>query len=509
MPRIFSRFNEFPSGRDFALLLCLIASACTSQRGLYAQGNGDGATAEEAFSRDICASLAKRLSANEANDASNVTISPAGLFQTLAMLSIATEGDVRTELQRAIHLPEVENFDWEALHARAIPAEYLFDVELANNAGYGVKVVAAPRPDTNSAQAGLLLGDLIFTVNDQPIRRVKDLIDECNASGGQLELTGYAAQTGRIFQNVRLRLQPIRLPSKPGSDSALRNLNVFLYNRHVNPQSAFLQTLTSKFSAVVHQFSDFSEQEIQSPQSRAWMQQYLGNANRLLSEVLAQEADSDFLFANISIAQSNWQRPFTKLDELESFETPTATVAARFMRRKGNFLISQTSSDRLIEIDVDQPELAVRLWQSTDEVGCSEVLRKMATEAFRRDMVSGLKREAIDLWMPMFSIATSFDRAAVSELLDLQKTLSPRTRFPAISNDARINDIRQTTVIDVDDMGIRASSVTVIPGTVRGGMPDYLEVRVDQPFVIELSLRSGGFLFLGVVNDPTADVHSN
>ena len=127
-------------------------------------------------------------------------------------------------------------------------------------------------------------------------------------------------------------------------------------------------------------------------------------------------------------------------------------------------------------------------------------------ETLWAEVVNSLSPVTVDgLWLPKFTLTYDAFLNRPLERMGMEPAFVPGadfSRMSPIGQSLCIDFVRQKTFIEVDEVGTRAAAVTVV-----GIRPtSFLGIRVDRPFVFALRERlSGTILFVGLVEDPTAD----
>lgn len=127
--------------------------------------------------------------------------------------------------------------------------------------------------------------------------------------------------------------------------------------------------------------------------------------------------------------------------------------------------------------------------------------------------LSGYRGGAVLYTVPQFSFGAKPDVLNAVQNMGVKAAFDARTAdLTGIYNDPGqplfIGDIRQETHIGIDENGVEAAAYTEIIAF-AGAMPmepdDELDLKLDRPFAFALISDTGVPLFVGVVEDPTAD----
>lgn len=121
-------------------------------------------------------------------------------------------------------------------------------------------------------------------------------------------------------------------------------------------------------------------------------------------------------------------------------------------------------------------------------------------------LVAGLAPQELDLVsLPKFTLTYDGYLNDPLQAMGMDPAFRPGadfTRMSPIGNQLCIDFVRQKTFIEVDERGTRAAAVT----SVGVGVTSFSGFVVDRPFVFAIRERlSGTILFIGLVEDPTAE----
>ncbi len=127
-------------------------------------------------------------------------------------------------------------------------------------------------------------------------------------------------------------------------------------------------------------------------------------------------------------------------------------------------------------------------------------------ESLWSDITGSLNPVTVDgLWVPKFTLTYDTFLNQALEGMGMEEAFRPGadfTRMSPIGDRLCIDFVRQKTFIELDEVGTRAAAVTAV----GIGPTSFIGLNVDRPFVFALRERlSGTVLFLGLVEDPTAD----
>jgi serpin B len=121
-------------------------------------------------------------------------------------------------------------------------------------------------------------------------------------------------------------------------------------------------------------------------------------------------------------------------------------------------------------------------------------------------LIAGLAPQELDaLAIPKFTLMYDAYLNEPLKAMGMDSAFRPGADFTRLSPDGDlmcIDFVRQKTFIEVDERGTRAAAVTAV----GVGIVSFTGLIADRPFVFALRERlSGTILFVGLVEDPTAE----
>ena len=257
--------------------------------------------------------------------------------------------------------------------------------------------------------------------------------------------------------------------------------NAVWANEDVEFHQAFFDALQSSFDAAVES-SDFTDPATLEA-INGWASQHTnGKIPKILDEL---DPALVMLLLNALWFDGSWTTEFD----------PADTERAPFTRPDGS------------TVDVDLMRIADVEYGLGGGSDWSAVELPYGGRAWSMVVVmNSLSPVTVDgLWLPKFTLTYDAFLNRPLERMGMEPAFVPGadfSRMSPIGQSLCIDFVRQKTFIEVDEVGTRAAAVTVV-----GVRPtSFLGIRVDRPFVFALRERlSGTILFVGLVEDPTAD----
>jgi serine protease inhibitor len=225
-------------------------------------------------------------------------------------------------------------------------------------------------------------------------------------------------------------------------------------------------------------------------------------------------ARTRLVLTNAIYFKGNWETQFDKAQtKEEDFHLSSAqNVTAPLMHREGRFNYFNGGTFQVLEIPYKSQELSMIVLLPND-VGGLAALEESLTADNARDWLHKLGPVSkVIVTMPRFTMTKQFGlRDTLGAMGMVQAFQDGRANFSGMSDDPRglvISAVIHKAFIDVNEEGTEAAAATAV--TVRSAaarMPDRMPpivFRADHPFLFLIrDNRSGGFLFMGRVADPT------
>jgi len=440
---------------------------------------------------------------------SNLVIAPYGVYEVLAMLRSSAGGTTRTALEQLLGTDIDEAQLAKALSTlRSVGNPYVLQLgaPVSDNEGYGVKLLAAPAPESSLAQADITEGDLIFSVDGVPVRKAADLMKECAASTGQIRLNGFDFSTGETFADKSVELTRTRQLAAAPDRQMLNVANAFLADERLKVDSKFTNHLEALYKAPTFtgDFSKFSSLEV--PASAFFNDATAGRMSRIK---LPKESSPDavFMLVNVLAMEAQWQRRFPPATA-GTFHAPSGDVPAQMMGQKSGYRLAEFQGLQVLELPYRDSSLVMWILLPTEKNGWQTFdLAQMLTPKSMSQIRGAMKMGMVDVQLPKFKITRDESLKSVLSTMGLTELFTKKANLEHLTaaNDVTLEDVRQQVFIEVNEQGTRAGAVTQAIGAVKSLPPQNLKrFHADHPFVFVVRDESGGVYFAGRVISPEA-----
>lgn len=229
-----------------------------------------------------------------------------------------------------------------------------------------------------------------------------------------------------------------------------------------------------------------------------------------IDELLPEGSVNDrtrLVLTNAVHFRGDWEVAFdAALTEQGTFHLASDEVEVPFMRRTGDIQYSDTPHFQTVALPYAGGELEMLIVMPKTE------------QSDRISFVNALTAETpaestrVNLYLPKFSFRWGRSLKAPLEDLGMDDPFSRDADFsliaaPAAEQELRITNVFHEAYVQVDEAGTEAGAATGVVMGVRSGRPQpAVDVRFDRRFYFAIRhVESGASLFLGRVDDPTAE----
>lgn len=447
-------------------------------------------------------------------DQENVVCCPSGAYATLAVLEAGCGPGFVGQVRRAMGLNlETEGLAEQLaiLAQKGHPTDFVLGVSINENDGYGVKLSQA---ETNgpAAKSGLAQGDLIFSVDDEPVRNTRQFLKLLDESTGVVRLSGFGWESGREFADKTVVL------------SRRHRVDVELRGRLV--RSAIVVCLrkdltsTSPYPAVVERLysaksiaADFSKPKPLVRDVANWLESQLGVRPNPGSLAESFSPGTALWVVNAVTFDGKWSRKFKLIrdEPIPMFQGPNGPQRAEFMRATLSQAQYANCNDRgfsVVDLPYDHSGLVMRVVLPETADGWKKLRPHDWLDSQAAAAIQAKSRKlAVEVLLPRFAFETTTSLNGLLEKLGLEAMLGMKADFSRITDGERLflSDFRQQSTIAVDEAGTRAGAVTQATIVTSAVAPKTVPFHVTHPFFFAIvDQESGAVFFAGRVTSPVS-----
>lgn len=271
--------------------------------------------------------------------------------------------------------------------------------------------------------------------------------------------------------------------------------------QQVNYNEEYINTCAAQFYAEVYS-ADFASSKT-AKEMAAWIKQ---KTNGTLEAEFNISPETIMSIINTVYLNDEWVDRFDKAKTAEDIfnKADGSHVRCDFMnsvRQQGFF-----GGSNYIAAGVSMKNYGSMLFVLPNEgTSVNDIITDTATLA---EILAGGKDQGygkVTFKIPKFSFGSSFELVQTLQKLGLNKSFESDADFSGIMDaNAFISGVLQQTHISIDEKGVEASAFTQIDYAGAGMPQDNADIILDKPFIFIINSRYGP-LFMGVVNDPTAN----
>lgn len=271
----------------------------------------------------------------------------------------------------------------------------------------------------------------------------------------------------------------------------------------------FLQTTGDYFDARVEEL-DFDDPEAPST-INGWVEE---STNGKIEELIESIDPAEVMFLiNAIYFNGDWREPFDpELTQTADFRLADgSTVDVPMMSAEGRYLYQATELFQAVDLRYGRTAYSMTVLVPADGRGLDDVIAELDAESWDAWM-EGFSETRIALGLPRFRLtwgktlndaleAMGMEVAFAPFEADFGRLVDPEAVLPG---NLYLTEVKQKTFIDVNEEGTEAAAATSVGVGVTSVPPTF---RADRPFLFAIRERfSGTVLFIGAVEDPTADV---
>jgi len=250
-----------------------------------------------------------------------------------------------------------------------------------------------------------------------------------------------------------------------------------------------------------------------TPSAAGRINAWVSNKTHKLIPILVTPADvagSSVVLTNAVYFHGKWSAPFeesqTKVQPFIEINGEQNKVPMMF--EEDNMGYAETPVYQLAEIPYGYRRWNFLIVLPKSGHSIDDALTDLGTQGFS-SAARSCKDSLVDLSLPKFNIAGTYDLGAVLNKLGMGVAFSSYADFTGIGpGGLQISRVLQKTVLDVDEKGTSAAAATAIMVTCSALPPDTVPIvpkvmKVDHPFFFAIQdAETGMVLMEGVIEKP-------
>jgi serpin B len=294
------------------------------------------------------------------------------------------------------------------------------------------------------------------------------------------------------------------LRDRPGVD--FRSANRLWGQHGVNFALEFSARLDRNYGAALVTLDFAADPATAVASVNGWVTNQTGGLITDLVTPASITRDLRVLLTNALYLKAEWQTRFpSAATHAGTFSTPHGDVAARYMKRSGEFRYAKLPGLQLVELPY-RGELAMLIALPDARDGLS-ALELRLPDGIERWLLALSPRTA-HVALPRFSSSCSLDLKGPLEVLGVRRAFQPGAEFSAMlappAEALAIGMIVQQTRLEVDEQGATAAAATAV-GMYGLEARDEPRISMSHPFLFLIrDTRTGLLLFIGRMVDPSA-----
>src|SRR5262245_48176460 len=243
----------------------------------------------------------------------------------------------------------------------------------------------------------------------------------------------------------------------------------------------------------------------------AWVLAQTADKIRDLIPAGVLNPDTRLVLANAIYFHGDWAKQFAKdaTSDQPFHVAPRRDVKVRLMFAKARVGFAAHADDGLKVAELpykgDDVSMVVLLPDAVD--GLPKLESKLTLDNVTR-WTSGLRRQDVLVYLPRFSVESSFGLAPTLSSMGMTLPFSDRADFSGMNGkrDLSISAVVHKARVDVDEQGTEAAAATGVVVGVTAARPQQPPTfRADHPFLFLIRHNpTGTILFMGRVVDPKA-----
>ncbi|XP_041660794.1 alpha-1-antitrypsin homolog isoform X2 [Cheilinus undulatus] len=269
-----------------------------------------------------------------------------------------------------------------------------------------------------------------------------------------------------------------------------------------NPLETFLIDVKEFYSGEIFNVSqDLSE-------AAAEINRFIANKTQDKIRDMVKDLDPAMVMVLINYVyfKGLWENPFQSYNthKAEFHVDKTTKVQVDMMTRTGNYKVNWDRANHATIISLPYKGDTSMMIVLPDEDKMEEVEGYINKDHIRRWRDSA-SMSYIDLFLPKFSISSDASLESTLKEMGIVNAFEDNADFSGISEDLplKISKASHKAVLSVTEIGTEATAVSTMELTWEMLPPT---IRINRPFLVFIiENSSGSILFMGKINNPTAE----
>lgn len=420
--------------------------------------------------------------AAESNN-SNFSFSPYGIQQVLSKLAVIASPEAKAEIDRVLGGRPLPMLPPPTPSAKTLT--HRLDLLMQENEGYGLKV-SQLSPDLLAR--GLNNGDLIFRVNGQVVRSLKDYQQLLpHLSNRDVELSGYNVKTGEPFFGLRV---PVTVQSKSIETTETASKTAIICDLSIAENAAALfntQPATPDFKLFSLQKMDLQE-----------LTTFLGPGGQPVK--FDRERRDTLAVVNLVRIDGKWQYPFDS-EVADVYHGKSGAQRIPYLERVATFETMRNADFEQVVLPIRDTTLRMRFclpnpnrFDAARSTFCS---RQIAWQSHEQ-------RALVKLRVPRFDMNSRIAVEPLLEKLNLASLMRAGSFFSGVAkvSPCTLSTFDQQMSLSVHAKGVQATAQTTAIVSGMGSVPGARELTFNRPFLFALEDSSGTVIIAGQYLDP-------
>jgi serine protease inhibitor len=414
----------------------------------------------------------------------NVIVAPLGIAEVLDITREAAAGETAKELDLLLG-PAGGRAPLRPIDPSRPAARPKLSANLANNDGYGVKVIGLA-DDTPEARAGVRAGDLIFALDGRPARsrlRLEDAVGR-GEPGRPVALQVFSYDSGLVIE------PKVVLATETTSMPGLSMTRALWIQSGAKLSESFRASARDAHGFALFEV-DFKEHpDVARGSIDAWLAKQARGGTSDPSDV---GPDTRLIFIDGLALQAAWARPFPEAKPGEFRTLDGSKVATAMMRQEAILPHVERKGFQALELPFRDARRSFTVILTKAPADTLPEPAELSTA------LGVMKPVLVDVILPRFTLETSRRIDGDLALLGVKQAFSDEADFPGFGPGGpwKLGAIRQSVKLEVAETGVKAEALTTAAAvTIRGERAEPRAFHADRPFLFVVVDRPTGLILL-------------